>query len=164
MNRCDIITKIAPVLKDKLLVIAPSLIDETMSLFGTEYLYIDVPNITISIATGVAMGTDNKVFVLVSDNEVLSSISDLYNASVSKCKNLIFLVFTSGMYKSTNTPNILNSLTKFNDISLAINMIVYDYTKHIERLHSYEDLNLLFSNLKGPIIVNIQIKGVVKLH
>jgi hypothetical protein len=109
----------------------------------------------LSLALGVAMGTDKKVFVFCEDQYFIRNMSEFLQSSVSKCKNLFFILLINGSYTEVpNTPTIFNSVSSQHGILYSMGFLIHDYNRFFKA--SKNPVNAIkeyWSKATGPLVV-----------
>ena len=116
-------------------------------------LYLDEYNgAATSLALGVAMGTDKRVFVFCEDSEFIKEFGVVLQTAVSMCKNIFCVIINSGYYQDEgNSPTIFNSVSSPKGILFNAGIMVHDYTKYFcDNLPKKEILKIV-DRIKGPM-------------
>jgi hypothetical protein len=95
----------------------------------------DETGIGLSLALGMAMCTDKRVFIFCDDYYFLKELSASVHIALSRCKN-IFLVKT---------------------VLFGMGFIINDYTKHFSNIQSAKEVKNILKNLYGPIVIIIYV-------
>jgi len=118
----------------------------------------DETGIGLSLALGMAMCTDKKVFIFCDDYYFLKEFSASVHIALSKCKNIYLVVLVSGEYQhSGRNPTIFNSITAYKTMLFGAGFITNDYTAHFGNVQRSKEIKNILSNLYGPIFISIHI-------
>jgi len=115
----------------------------------------------VAFTLGLAVGTDKRVFLFTSDNVFLRDISAVAQMAVSNCKNLCYVVLSSGGYMSAgNHPNIFNSIVHPQGVMFRMGFTSYIFDDYFSKPERTKELRNIISTLVGPvsIIVNVSKK------
>lgn len=131
---------------------------------GNFYICSDSYGISPSLALGMAMHTDKRVFVLCGDGDFLMEFSSAAQMAVSKCKNLFYMVLDNGCYQSAgNHPTIFGELLSIKGIAFNLGFIVYDFSSFFKNKTTKTEMSNFFNNMLGPAFILMQIdKGIKK--
>ena len=124
-----------------------------------ENFYIeDETGIGLSLALGIAINTDKRVFLFCDDYYFIKDLSAVLQASLSKCKNLFLVVLNSGEYQySGHNSTIFRSIPAFKTVMFGAGFLVNDYTMHFSNVLSSKGIINLLENLHGPVFIVIDI-------
>ena len=128
-------------------------------------LYLDECNgIASSLALGVAMGTDKRVFTFCEDSEFIKEFGSALQTAVSKCKNIFYVILNSGYYQDEGgSPTIFNSVSSPKGILFNMGFMVHDYTKYFCDNLSKKEITKITDRIKGPMVILLKTdKGIVK--
>lgn len=130
---------------------------------GNFYI-LDKNNITPSLALGVAMCTDKRVFVFSGDGAFMSDIGSYAQAAVSKCKNIFNIVLDNGCYQAAGGhPTIFREMPAPKGIAFDMGYLTYDFTTSFSRRISVPKTTKMINNLVGPAFILIKVdKGYKK--
>lgn len=118
----------------------------------------DETGVGISLALGMAMCTDKRVFIFCDDYYFLKEIGSSVHVALSKCKNIFLVVLISGEYIHTgNNPTIFNEIPAYKTMLFSVGFITNDYTKHFSNVQRSKEVKNILSNLYGPIFISIHI-------
>jgi hypothetical protein len=129
---------------------------------GNFYI-IDTPEIVSSIALGIAMNTNKRVFVFIDDEYFLKDMSVSAQMAVSNCINTFYIILNSGCYQSSGfQPTIFRGIAGVKSFLYGLGFIVHDFSKYFEE-KKFVDLADFVGNIKGPMAILIEIdKGLKK--
>lgn len=122
------------------------------------FFFPEVTVDTISIALGVAMATDKKVFVVLEDSCFLEHLNSMLQAAVSNCKNLYFLILVTNNYvPSVKQPTVSNALRSLKGIIFNAGVIVHEYDPYFKNKKGLAVLKSILNDSIGPVVgfVNI---------
>lgn len=159
MNRKALMKRFISYLKpNDVVIISNELSKEAYENDSDAVFYMLDSNMTLSFSTGLAMCTDKRVFVFITDGEVLEEMNAVVQASVSKCKNLFCVVLRSGRYHSTGgQPNVFSNIYSPKGLFFNVGFFVHDYTHYFSDKKFYKDAEKLLYRLVGPIIILIKV-------
>jgi hypothetical protein len=125
-------------------------------LGGGSYLFFpDTEDFILSVAVGMAIGTDKRVFVFCEDNYILRNMTEVLQAGIAKARNFFLVMFSSGEYPEVpNTPNILASANSQHGMFYEMGFIVHNYTNQFKS--SKNPINFIretWDRVRGPIAV-----------
>ena len=122
----------------------------------------DIPGFGSSLALGMSMNTDKRVFMFVNDGEFLKSFNTVPQMAVSGCKNLFYIILVSGFYQSAG-----GSFTVFKELKAPkgfmfnLGFSVFDYTSYFRDRMSMAKIPLLIERIRGPMALFIHVdKGI----
>lgn len=161
MKRYKVIKLFSSYLKDNdLAIFAGTNICKEAYLNDTDRnFYIeDETGIGFSLALGIALNTDKRVFLFCDDYYFIKELSAVMHISLSRCKNLFLVILNSGEYQySGNNPTIFNDLPAVKTIMFGAGFLINDYTKHFSNAYEAKGVINLLKNLHGPIFIVIDI-------
>ena len=118
----------------------------------------DETGIGLSLALGIALSTDKRVFLFCDDYYFIKELSAAINIALTRCQNLFLVVLNSGEYQySGNNPTIFNDIPAFKTIMFGTGFLINDYTKHFSNVREAKGVINLLENLHGPIFIVINI-------
>lgn len=167
MKRQVVLNKILSSLTDSDIVIfsGSNLCKEAYKNDKPGFLYLaDTYGLGPSLAMGIAMGTDKRVFSFVNDDEFLRSFASTPNMAVSGCKNLFYVILVSGIYQSVGTGfTIFDNIKAPKSCMFNLGFSVFDYTKYFTDKSLITKIPLLFERIRGPMVLFISVdKGINK--
>jgi len=129
---------------------------------GSFYI-TDSPGSALSIALGVAMNTNKRVFVFINDECFLREVGAAAQAAVSKCVNIFYVMLNSGYYQSSGfQPTIFEGFAGIKSFLYGSGFIVYDFS-HYFKDKAFSVIHSIINNVKGPMAILIKIdKGLKK--
>jgi len=114
----------------------------------------------ISLALGVAMGTEKKVIVVLEDKYLLQYLNSMTQVAISKCTNLFFLCLKTDRYCPTIQQNtVTNSLRAFSGILFNMGMLAHNYSKYFETITDIKKLKNIYLSTIGPVIGIVSISN-----
>lgn len=119
----------------------------------------DETGIGLSLALGIAMCTDKRVFIFCDDYYFLKELGSSIHMGVSKCKNIFLVVFVSGEYQHTggHNPTIFNEINAVKTIMFGAGFLINDYTKHFSNIQSAKEVKGILDTLYGPLFIMINV-------
>ena len=119
----------------------------------------DEIGIGLSLALGMAMCTDKRVFIFCDDYYFLKELSSSVHIALSRCKNIFLIVLVSGEYQhsSGHNPTIFNEINAPKTVLFGMGFIINDYTKHFSNVHSAKEVKNILKSLYGPIAIVIYV-------
>jgi hypothetical protein len=118
----------------------------------------DETGIGISLALGMAMCTDKRVFIFCDDYYFLKRLGSSIHIALSKCRNIFLVVLASGEYQySGHNPTIFNEINAVKTMMFGAGFIINDYTKHFNDVHRDKIVKNMLNNLYGPLFVVIYV-------
>ena len=133
----------------------------TKSLF-----FSDKQDYVISMALGISMCTDKRVFVFCEDQYLSRNLSELVNVGVSQCRNFYIILFINERYTVIDhTPIAFNSINSRVGVFYNLGLLVHNYDRYFKNIKSpLNDIRAIWSRAKGPLIALLKTeKGVKKL-
>jgi len=123
------------------------------------YFYIENSNgVASSLALGIAIHTDKRVFILCSDYDFLKEMGTAPQISVSRCNNIFYVIFKEGIYSDEgNFPTIMESIPSFMGMLFDFGFGVSNYSDFFLKKGSMKQLKHVLSRTKGPraIVINV---------
>lgn len=118
----------------------------------------DETGLGLSLALGIALNTDKRVFLLCDDYYFIKDLSAVLQAALSKCTNLFLVVLNSGEYQySGHNTTTFRSIPAFKTVMFGAGFLINDYTRHFSNVHSAKGAKNLLKNLHGPVVIVIDI-------
>lgn len=122
------------------------------------FYILDPNNIAISLALGMAMCTDKRVFVFGGDGSFLSEIGSYAQTAVSRCKNIFNVVLDNGCYQAAGgQPTIFREFSAPKGVMFNMGFLAYDLTSCFNRRISVPVVTKTLSNLAGPAFILIRV-------
>lgn len=166
MKRYSIIKIFLSCLKDNDIVIfsGNNLSKEAYQFDREGNFYIDsVDEIAQSIALGVAMSTDKRVFLICEDSTFLKDFGCAAQTAVSKCKNIFYVILNSGYYQDEGKqPTIFNEISGIKGVLFNLGFVVHDYTLYFKNKESVAYMKNIINTIRGPLTIIIKIDIGVK--
>lgn len=118
----------------------------------------DETGIGLSLALGIAMCADKRVFIFCDDYYLLKELSASVHIALSKCKNIFLVVLVSGEYQySGHNPTIFNEINTPKSMMFGMGFITNDYTKHFSNAQRAKEVKNILKNLYGPLFIVIYV-------
>jgi hypothetical protein len=129
---------------------------------GNFYI-IDPVEIVSSLALGVAMNTDKRVFIFIDDEYFLRNVGASAQVAVSNCQNIFYIILNSGCYQSSGfQPTIFRAMPGAKSFLYGLGFVVHNFSKYFED-KNFSALKDFVSTIKGPMAILIDIdKGLKK--
>lgn len=122
------------------------------------FYFEDEAGIGLSLALGIAMNTNKRVFIFCDDCYLIKNLGASMQLAVSRCKNIILVVLVSGIYRDHGkNPTIFNSISAYKTMMFGAGFLINDYTKHFSTVPSSKGVQNLLKNLHGPIFISIHV-------
>lgn len=124
---------------------------------GNFYIEDEI-GIGISLALGIAMCTDKRVFIFCDDFYFLKELSASMQIALSKCKNIFLVILVSGEYQHTGrNPTIFNEIAAPKTVLFGMGFLINDYTKHFSSIQTSKSVKSILKNLYGPVAILIYV-------
>jgi thiamine pyrophosphate-dependent acetolactate synthase large subunit-like protein len=136
-----------------------SLSSEACDLHRPGYFYVeDSPGFTLSVALGIAMGTDKRVFVFLGEGDLLRNFGALNQMSAARKQNLFVMILNNGCYQAAGGfPNIFNSVLSITSLVFNIGCRVFDLTSDFEKKR-FAAIKYFFGRGQGPMVVLVRVE------
>jgi len=140
-----------------------ALCEEAFEHYKDNHFYINGPaGVAVSVALGMAMCTDKRIFVFIGEGELLRELGVLVQMGASKCRNMFLIILDNGCYQSAGGhPNIFESLLSKRGFMYNANMRVSTFTKHLKGKHR-NNLRNRFERLVGPMVILMDVDRGIK--
>lgn len=134
--------------------------DKSRSLF-----FSDEQDYIISIALGMAMCTDKRIFVFCEDQYAVRNFSEFINVGVSECRNLFIVMFVNNRYIAVdNTPIAFSSVNSQIGSFYNMGFLVHNYEKHFANSKNpLKEIRSIWSRARGPLIALLRTEKGVKI-
>lgn len=107
----------------------------------------------ISIALGMAMCTEKRIFVFVGEGDLLREMSVAAQLAASRCSNIFLVVMDNNTYQDVDKlPNIMESVKSKRGVMFSMGLIVFDFTVYL-RKREFGKMRTFMKNLRGPISI-----------
>ena len=118
----------------------------------------DETGIVLSLALGIAMNTDKRVFIFCDDYYFIKNLGASIHIAVSRCKNVFIVVLVSGIYQDRGkNPTIFDSISAYKTMLFGAGFLINDYTKHFSTVSSSKGAQNLLKTLYGPVFISIHV-------
>lgn len=119
----------------------------------------DETGIGLSLALGMAMCTDKRVFIFCDDYYFLKELSASMHIALSKCKNIFLVVLVSGEYQHTegHNPTVFKEVPAFKTVLFGMGFLINDYTKHFSNIQRAKEVKGILKSLYGPVAILIYV-------
>jgi len=122
----------------------------------------DIEPMAMSFTLGLSMATTKRVFLFTSDSMFLRGMSDAAQMAVSQCKNLIYVILSSGTYiEAGKHPNIFNSLSHPQGVLFRMGFTSFIFDSYYDNSLAMGELKSILDTLIGPvaILINVSTKS-----
>jgi len=145
---------------DVALVVGEDLCKEVFKYDRPGNMYItDACDIAPSLALGIAMTTNKRVFIICEDHIFLRSFSSTPNLAVSQCKNFFYVILSSGRYQhSGDQPTILESITSLKGVLFNLGFLIHDYTNYFKDTNRTKEVEKILDKALGPMVTLIDVE------
>ena len=122
---------------------------------GSYLFFSDEEDYLLSLALGMVVCTDKRVFVFCDDEYFIRNMSELMQMGVSRVRNLFVVLFTLGEYQSvTHTPNIFGSVNSPHGVLYSMGFVVHDYKRQFKSSKNpIKFVRDTWDRVKGPIAI-----------
>jgi len=125
--------------------------------------YVFEEGLAPSLALGMAMATKKRVFMFCDDSELLREFGVTAQMSVSKCNNIIFVVFNRGYHEESGSPTIFKELYSPKGVLFNLGIVTHDLTHYFKTKKMLRELKNVVRGLKGPLCIMLNVdKGLKK--
>ena len=130
---------------------------------GNFYI-LDSPGVASSVALGIAMNTNKRIFIFAGDGECLMELGAYAQTAVSKCKNIFCVILDNDCYQAAGgSPTIFRSVNSMTGVLFNLGFVFQNYTPHFRKKISVPYMTKKIGNLVGPIAILIEVdKGYKK--
>jgi hypothetical protein len=144
---------------DVVIVAGKGLCEEAFRYDKKNYFYIEKSNgVASSVALGIAMHTDKRVFVLCSDGDFLKEMGSAPQMAVSGCNNIFYVIFDEGIYSDDgDSPTIFRSIPSVMGMLFDFGFGVSNYTNFFYKKDSIKHVGHTLDRTKGPRAILIDI-------
>ncbi len=160
MKRQPVIRRLLESLNDNdIAIISNSLVKEAFQYDREGNFYINnTSTIAASFGLGLAMGTEKRVFVFVSDSEFLKDFGVASQLAVSKCKNIFYIILHSGKYQSSGgQPTIFREISAPKGLLFNLGFLVHDYTHYFKKRSSEKEIVKIVDRIRGPLAILVAV-------
>jgi len=144
---------------DVVIVAGKSLCEEAFRYDKKNYFYIGKSDgLSSSIALGIAMHTDKRVFVLCNDSDFLKEMGAAPQLAVSRCNNIFYVIFNEGIYSDEGgSPTIFESIPSVMGMLFDFGFGVSNYSDFFYKKGPIKQLKEALDRSKGPraILINV---------
>lgn len=112
-----------------------------------------------SLALGIAMGTDKRVFIFCGEGEFLREMGSAAQMAVSRCENVFYVIFDNDGYQSAGGhPNIFNEFGHTKGMLFNMGFVVHDFSNYFRDKNSIKSMTRFIENIKGPMVILIKVE------
>lgn len=136
-----------------------SMASEAHEFYKPGHFYIkDYHGLALSVALGIASGTDKRVFVFMGEGDVLRNFGVLNQIAASKQQNIFIIILNNGCYQSAGGfPNIFNNALSMNSLIFNIGCKIFNLTSDLEKKR-YTIVRHFFDRGQGPMVVIVRVE------
>lgn len=118
----------------------------------------------LSMALGMAMCTDKRVFVFCNDYYFIRNFVEFMQIGVSRCRNIFIVMFTHGKYPYvTNAPNIFDSVSSQHGTLFNMGFLVHDYKNYFKKSKNpIKEIRQIWDRARGPLAVLMKTERGIK--
>lgn len=144
---------------DVVIIAGKGLCEEAFRYDKSNYFYIEKSNgIASSVALGIAMHTDKRVFVLCSDDDFLKEMGSATQMAISGCNNIFYVIFNEGVYSDDGgSPTIFRSVPSVMGMLFDFGFGVSDYSDFFNKKGSMKQLKHTLDRAKGPRAILVDV-------
>lgn len=138
--------------------IGPTLCKEAYQYDRPNNFYMeDAHGFGLSVALGLAMGTDKRIFVFMGEGDLLRQISSLIQMKASKCPNIFLVLLDNGVYQDgCGLPNIMEAVKSKLALMFHLGLVVFDFTFYFNR-KEFKKMSQFMVSLRGPMTILINV-------
>lgn len=142
---------------DIILFAGTTIINTALPYKKDNYFYMEKAYSPVAFATGIAMCTDKRVFVICSSEVILKDLNAAPQAAVSECKNLIFIVIDSGIYDASDKRStIFRSMRTVKNVFFGMGFVVYDYNIYYKNVATIKRVKAALKHVLGPLVILLE--------
>lgn len=132
---------------------------------SSSLFFSDEQDYLISMALGMAMCTNKRVFVFCEDQYIVRSLSEFINVGVSKCRNIFIVLFINDRYTVINgAPTAFGSVNSQNGVFYNLSFLVHNYTRYFEQTKNpLKEIKAIWDRAKGPLIILLKTEKGTKI-
>jgi hypothetical protein len=164
-KRNFVIKRFMSILKDNDLAIfsGKELCEEAFVYDRPGNFYIEnVDGIAPSVALGMAMCNDKRIFVFCEDWDFLREVGSAAQMGVSRVENIFYVLLSSGRYTfSGNQPNIFAGITAPKWVFSGLGFITNDFTHYMKNKSTMKELATYVERIRGPLVILMKTKDIV---
>jgi hypothetical protein len=121
----------------------------------------------LSMALGLAMCSNRRVFVFCDDAYFIRNISEACHMAISGCENLYLVVLVSGIYSEVgNHPTIFKGIRSSRNMLFNMGFVVHNYKRQFQNMRNpVKEIRATWSRVRGPLAIIMDVEyGVKKTH
>lgn len=126
---------------------------------NNDFIFLDnkLADISISFGIGLAMTTESKVYVVITDDLLQGNLDMLTQMAVSRLKNIFCIVINSGYYDDNRkAPVWLYDAHSFKGLIFNIGLKYFEFNGVFkEKVPDYKYIRKVFEFAEGPAFFNI---------
>ena len=114
-------------------------------------------SIVPSLATGMANGTDKRIFIFSGEGNFLREVGALIQMFVSQQKNLIYVILDNECYQSSGGySNIFNEMDNPKGLFYNVGFILHDFTYYFEGQRFLKNMKQFMDDMIGPLVIMVK--------
>ena len=160
MRRYTMLKHFMAALKDNDIAIftGPTMCKEAYQYDRPTNLYIDdAHGFGLSVALGLAMGTDKRVFVFVGEGDLLRQTSVLIQMKASLCPNIFMVLVDNKAYQDgCKLPNIMEAVRSKRALMFNLGLVVFDFTIYFAR-KEFKIMDQFMRSIRGPMAILVDV-------
>lgn len=141
--------------KDVVVLAGKSICQESSNYVNSEtFRFDDDYGYGMSLALGMAMGTNKRVYIICDDYYLLKDLCTVAHMGISKLSNLFIVIIVTGYYPFTkNMPTIATSLPNIKGLLFSSGFTIHDYTAHFKTQVTAKAIKSWITTSRGPLAV-----------
>lgn len=122
-------------------------------------IYITDPMFpAMSFTSGLSMATEKRIFLFTSDSYFLRDISSLAQMAVSNCKNVTYVLLSSGVYiEAGKHPNIFKSMMHPQGVLFRMGFTSFIFDNYFDNVVALGEMKGMLDTLIGPVAILINV-------
>lgn len=146
---------------DVVIIAGKGLCEEVYRYDKEGYFYIENSNgIAASVALGIAMNTNKRVFILCNDCDFLKEVGAAIQTAVSKCNNIFYALFIEGRYVDDgNSPTVFDGLSSVEGMFFNFGFGIDMYDDYFYKGGCLKELKGMLDRTKGPNLITLRVTG-----
>lgn len=127
-------------------------------------LYVTDCDNALSMALGVALCSNRRVFVFCDDAYFIRNMSEACQLAVSGCENLYLVILASGIYSDVGKhPTIFRSIQSSRSMLFNMGFVVHDYKRQFKNMKNpVKEIRATWSRIRGPLAIVMDVEHSVK--
>lgn len=122
---------------------------------GSHLFFDGEEDYLLSMALGMSMCTDKRVFVFCEEQYFTRNLSEFLQIGISKCRNFYVVLFVNGSYSCVpNTPTPFGSVSNQHGVLFNMGFIVHDYKGQFKlKKNPTKTIKQFLERAKGPLAI-----------